>query len=109
MHIYCIRIDIYIITALPCATVYHTNTGDLLFRFSPRVSWPTDSGRLVAMPDRPFTMALIGPEKGTLVDLKGRKAGRSLAHWNGVMTRDGAYGIRCIAALFRPIYRPLEK
>ena len=77
--------------------MYHTNTGDLLFRFSPKVSWTKDADRLVALPDKPFTMALIGAEKGTMLDLKGRKAGRSLPHWNGVTTSDGIYGIRCTA------------
>ena len=76
--------------------MYHTNTGDLLFRFSPQVSWSKDVGRLVPLPDKPFTVALIGPEKGTLLDLKGRKAGRSLPNWNGVTTKDGTYGIRSL-------------
>jgi hypothetical protein len=84
--------------------VYHTNTGDLLFRFSPKVSWTKDAGRLVALPDKPFTMALIGAEKGTMLDLKGRKAGRSLPHWNGITTRDGIYGIRCRALSHIHIY-----
>jgi hypothetical protein len=51
------------------------------------------------MVEKPFTLALIGSEKGTLLDLKARKAGRSIPNWNGVTTKDGAYGLRCCSTI----------
>lgn len=48
---------------------------------------------MVAMPNKPNLVALVDAEKATILDIKGKRAGRTIPRWGGCCTRDGKFGL----------------
>ena len=48
---------------------------------------------MVAMPTRPNQVALIDVERAILLDIKGKRAVRTVPKWGGNCTKDGKYGL----------------
>lgn len=52
--------------------------------------------QLLAMPHKAHLVAIIDPDKATLVDIRGSntaKAVRTIQKWGGSCTKDGRYGL----------------
>ena len=48
---------------------------------------------IVALPDKPWQVALIDQDKGNMIDVKNKKFVRSIPQWGGCCSKDGRYGL----------------
>uniref|UniRef100_T1GZ65 NWD2 C-terminal beta-propeller domain-containing protein n=1 Tax=Megaselia scalaris TaxID=36166 RepID=T1GZ65_MEGSC len=48
---------------------------------------------LVPLPHKVNQVAVISSEKGSIIDIKGKKHMRNIPKWGGIITKDGKFGL----------------
>ena len=71
--------------------VYHAETGDFLHKIPVKYPNFKEVSMIVALPDKPWQVALIDVDKGNIMDVKNKKYVRSIPQWGGRCSKDGRY------------------
>ncbi len=73
--------------------VYHAEVGDFLHKIPVKYPNFKEVSMIVALPDKPWQVALIDVDKGNIVDVKNKKFVRSIPQWGGRCSKDGRFGL----------------
>nr|XP_018912430.1 PREDICTED: NACHT and WD repeat domain-containing protein 2 isoform X2 [Bemisia tabaci] len=73
--------------------VFNARTGQLVSKIPLRIPGVKDIMFLVPMPHKANLIAMIDPEKATLLDTRSKRCSRTLPRWGGNCTKDGKYGL----------------
>ncbi|XP_046671615.1 NACHT and WD repeat domain-containing protein 2 [Homalodisca vitripennis] len=73
--------------------VFNAKTGTPGSKIPLKVAGIKDVAFMVAMPNKSNLVALVDAEKATILDIKGKRAVRTVPKWGGCCTRDGKFGL----------------
>ncbi|XP_066996019.2 NACHT and WD repeat domain-containing protein 2 [Anabrus simplex] len=75
------------------AYVINARTGSIVNKIPLKQSAVKDVVALVPMPHRATLVALIDPEKGSMLDIRHKRIVRTVPKWGGSCTKDGRHGL----------------
>ncbi|CAG2062435.1 unnamed protein product [Timema podura] len=73
--------------------IFNTRTGSLNNKIPLKHSTVKDILSMVPMPHKPNLVALIDPDKGSILDIRSKRIVRTIPKWGGSCTKDGKYGL----------------
>lgn len=76
-----------------CINVFGASNGNHIHKIPLRGCNIKDVICVVPMPHKPNQIAVMGSEKGSIVDIKSKRNIRTIQKWGGSCTRDGKFGL----------------
>ena len=73
--------------------VHHSQTGEFLHKILIKYPDFKDVTMICGLPDKPWQVALIDPDKANIMDVKNKKYVKSISNWGGSCSSDGRFGI----------------
>ncbi|XP_052126754.1 NACHT and WD repeat domain-containing protein 2, partial [Frankliniella occidentalis] len=79
--------------AREAVVVYSAKNGQLIHRLPLKPVGVKDVLQLVPMPNKGHLLAVIDPDKGSVLDIRTKRLVRAISKWGGSCTKDGRFGL----------------